>query len=262
MLCSEQYRVPILYKWAGHSSPIKNASSVGGSGPTSNTRFLEPKSLPPQTVCQPVQPFLQGSPKCPTHTDTYTTLRTTSVAIGRIFAQRVALQPLATVNVATCCYYLHQVMPPSQSRLWSQAVGCWPEIPGRQSHCCPCGLAAPELLQTAALPAGHTHIHNRLTALCPGLPGWAGTIKVKPIWILLKQETASGSGIIWATCKSAPRSRQITTPAPHHSVFYRPDALPGAQPTASKHWRHYLHVNETQMQVIDTSPSTSLKTWF
>ena len=39
-------------------------------------------------------------------------------------------------------------------------------------------------------------------------------------------------------CKSAPRSRQITTPAPHHSVFYRPDALPAAQPTASKHWRH------------------------
>jgi len=26
-----------------------------------------------------------------------------------------------------------------------------------------------------------------------------------------------------------------TMPAPHHSVFYRPDALPVAQPTASKH---------------------------
>ena len=36
----------------------------------------------------------------------------------------------------------------------------------------------------------------------------------------------SGSGISWAICKSAPRSRQITTPVPHHSVFYRPDALP------------------------------------
>ena len=31
-----------------------------------------------------------------------------------------------------------------------------------------------------------THTHSRLTALCPGLPGWAGTRKVKPIWILLK----------------------------------------------------------------------------
>ena len=47
----------------------------------------------------------------------------------------------------------------------------------------------------------------------------------------------SGSGVSWAVCKSAPRSRQITTPAPHHSVFYRPDALPATQPTASKHWR-------------------------
>ena len=71
---------------------------------------------------------------------------------------------------------------------------------------------------------------THLTALCPGLPGWAGTRKVKPIWILLKQETVSGSGISWAVCKSAARSRQITTPAPHQSVFYRPDALPAAQP--------------------------------
>ena len=65
----------------------------------------------------------------------------------------------------------------------------------------------------------HTHTHARLTALCPGLTGSAGTRKVKPIWILLKQETVSGNGISWAICKSAPHSRQITTPAPHHSVF-------------------------------------------
>jgi len=30
-------------------------------------------------------------------------------------------------------------------------------------------------------------------------------------------------------------SRQITTPAPHHSDFYRPDALPAVQPTVSLH---------------------------
>ena len=69
----------------------------------------------------------------------------------------------------------------------------------------------------------------------PGLPRQAGTRKVKPIWILLKQETVSGSGVSWTICKSAPRSRQIATLTPHHSVFYRPDALPAAQPTASKH---------------------------
>ena len=55
--------------------------------------------------------------------------------------------------------------------------------------------------------------------------------EVKPIWILLKQETMSGSGISWAICKSASRTRQITIPL----SFYRPDALDAAQPTASKH---------------------------
>jgi len=64
-----------------------------------------------------------------------------------------------------------------------------------------------------------SNTHTRLTALCPGLPGWASTRKVKPIWILLEQETVSGSGTSWAICKSAPRCRQITMPAPHCSVF-------------------------------------------
>ena len=59
----------------------------------------------------------------------------------------------------------------------------------------------------------------------------------------------SGSGISWAICKSAPRSRQITMPTPHHSVFYRPDALPATQPTASKHWRHKSYT----LSVLDNS---------
>jgi len=60
----------------------------------------------------------------------------------------------------------------------------------------------------------------------------AGTEKVKPISILMKQQMM---GWQWhqlhrlqiiCTC-----SRQTVTPAPHHSIFYRPDALPDAQPT-------------------------------
>ena len=51
---------------------------------------------------------------------------------------------------------------------------------------------------------------------------------------------ARDSGISRAICKCAPRSREIATPAPNHSDFYRPDALPAAQPTASKLWRHIL----------------------
>ena len=63
----------------------------------------------------------------------------------------------------------------------------------------------------------HTHPFNGPFL---GLPGWAGTRKVKPIWILLKQETVSGRGISWTVCKSAPRSRQITMSAPHHSLYW------------------------------------------
>ena len=54
---------------------------------------------------------------------------------------------------------------------------------------------------------------------------------------LSEQEVVSGNGISWVICKSAPYPRQITIRAPHHSVFYRPDALPAAQPTVSEHQR-------------------------
>ena len=78
-----------------------------------------------------------------------------------------------------------------------------------------------------------THTQTRLTALCLGLSGWAGTRKVKPICILLKQleqETVTGCGISWAICKSAPCSRQITTPVPHHSIQA---GCPSCHPTNS-----------------------------
>jgi len=65
-----------------------------------------------------------------------------------------------------------------------------------------------------------THTHIRFMAFWSlGLFGWTGTRKVKPLWILLKQETVSCSGISSAICKSAPCPRQITTPAPHDQFF-------------------------------------------
>jgi len=70
-------------------------------------------------------------------------------------------------------------------------------------------------------------------ALCPGLPGQASSLKVKPIWILLKQESE------WQwhqlghmqVCTSLQTDNHAST-AP--VSFYRPDALPAAHPTASK----------------------------
>ena len=114
-------------------------------------------------------------------------------------------------------------------------------------------MAAWPHICTHAWMHARTHAHTHLAAIFPGLPGSAGTRKAKPIWILLKQETVSGSGISWAVCKSAPRTRQITTPVPHHSVFYRLDALPAAQPTAPKHWRH---TSAKKWNKIDAKRST------
>ena len=93
----------------------------------------------------------------------------------------------------------------------------------------------------------YSTLHPRLTALCPGLPRWASTRKVKPIWILLKQQTVSGSGISWAICKSAPRSRQITMPVPHHSVFLRA-GCPSCRPTNSVKALKAKHFSHTEMK--------------
>ena len=109
------------------------------------------------------------------------------------------------VAVATSC--------PSTNRVWCKFQ--LSRIDPARKSCCRQSLMT------------HTHPFN---GPFPGLPRWAGTRKVKPIWILLKQDTMSGSGISWTICRSAPCSRQITTPAHHHSVFYSPDALPVAQP--------------------------------
>ena len=99
----------------------------------------------------------------------------------------------------------------------------------------------------------NTHTHTHLTALCPGLPRWAGTRKVKPIWILLEQETMSGSGISWAICKSAPRSRQITTPALHYSSFSQA-GCPSCHPTNSvkalKELKYNCTVNKLQKTAL------------
>ena len=117
-------------------------------------------------------------------------------------------------HMCASCYQCSRTPKPSTSTHWPRAANMHTQL-----NCI------------------RTDTHIPFNALCPGLPRWAGTRKVKPICIFVKQETVSGSGISWAICKSAPRSRMITTPTPHRSVFYRPDALPAAQPTASKHWR-------------------------
>jgi len=86
------------------------------------------------------------------------------------------------------------------------------------------------LLHTLTTAQGHreprainTQTHICLTALCLGLPVWER--KVKENLDFTEARTVSGSGSSWTVCKSAPHSKQMTIPAPHHSVLYTPDAL-------------------------------------
>ena len=94
----------------------------------------------------------------------------------------------------------------------------------------------------------HTHTHTTVLLLFWNMSRTTRmsryqkgkTRKVKTNLDLLEQEIVSGSSICWAICKSAPQKSQTTMPTSHHSVFYRLDALPVAQPTASKHWRQKI----------------------
>jgi len=79
------------------------------------------------------------------------------------------------------------------------------------------------------------HTYIRLTALCPGLPGVSLYQKGKTN---LDFTGARDSEWQWhqlrhmQVCTSLQTDNHASTPP---LSFYRPDALPAAQPTASKH---------------------------
>ena len=109
-------------------------------------------------------------------------------------------------------------------------------------HCCTSAYITITLLykQTCFLQiiiltfghqAGHAHTHTHTHLFNGTLSGTSRVSwyqKGKTNLDLLEQKTVRGSGNSWVVWKSAPRSWQITMPAPHHLVFYRPDALPAA----------------------------------
>jgi len=80
--------------------------------------------------------------------------------------------------------------------------------------------------------------YTRLTALCPGLPWWAGTRKVKTsgfYWSKRQWVAVASAGPYMQVCTLLQTDNHASTPP---LGFYRPDAFPAAQPTASQHWRH------------------------
>jgi len=73
-------------------------------------------------------------------------------------------------------------------------------------HFCPRKmLILPDKLNNLCIMDRHTHMFNGPFSATTQVSRYQ---KAKPIWILLKQETVSGSGISWAICKCASRFRQ------------------------------------------------------
>jgi len=102
----------------------------------------------------------------------------------------------------------------------------------------------------------HYYIH--FTAFFPGQPGLEGTRNVNHSGFYWSKKRWGGSGISWTMCKSiAPRSRQITTPAPHHSVFTAriPFLPPNQQCQSTEAITLYTceHVYKTQLSKRATS---------
>ena len=85
---------------------------------------------------------------------------------------------------------------------------------------------------------------------------WCHCIPKSPSSVVsFKQETVSGSGISWAIWKSAPRSRQIITPAPHHSVNFWNTAFKNTR----VEWQAYY--KQAKCNTLHPSGGVSIADW-
>jgi len=97
-----------------------------------------------------------------------------------------------------------------------------------------------------------TSHHNHFTALLPGPPRWAGARRE----LLVQGKIDRGRRTDHPQLRATPSG--LTSAHVHHPplFFYRPDALPAAQPTASKHWRqtesknNFWYLNNRQLKLL------------
>jgi len=107
----------------------------------------------------------------------------------------------------------------------------------------------------------HTHTHTLFNGRFSRTTRVSRYQKGKTIWILLKQETVIGSGISWAICKSATRSRETTMPAPHQLISFLQAGCPSCRPTNSvkalKANSLWLKICQKLLQAITNSWQTT-----
>ena len=154
-------------------------------------------------------------------TDTLITILCSPIG-GGVTSRTSCYQLYMTTRKIHFCIYIHC----PENHIWALSTEnqkiCSVNYGSLQWHHLVAETKTQQKCMTTTLLLTHTH----LTALFPALPRWAGTRKANPIWILLEQETVSGSGISWAIRKSAPSSRHITI--------------------ASTHWRQSLLIDSTR----------------
>ena len=118
----------------------------------------------------------------------------------------------------------------------------WRGLPGQSQ----CSATAPARSAHTAAKHKHTsstmtegklnsillHTHTRLTALFPGLPRWASTTKVKPIWFYWskRQWVAVASAGPYASLHLAPDRQPCQHPT---TLFFLQAGCPFCQPTNS-----------------------------
>jgi len=104
-----------------------------------------------------------------------------------------------------------------------------------------------------------TNHHNRFTALFPGPPGWAGARR-ELLDFMVQEKINRGRHNHPAGRHSIRTNQCPPSPSP---IFYRPDALPAAEPTVSKQWRQLVHsIREKTLEFSSTVlPAPSPYLW-
>ena len=81
----------------------------------------------------------------------------------------------------------------------------------------------------------YCYYYNRFTAPFLGPPGWADARR-ELLDFMVQGKINTGRHTDHPAGRHSIQTNQCSPPP--FPIFYRPDALPAAQPTVSKHWRH------------------------
>ena len=106
-------------------------------------------------------------------------------------------------------------------------------------------------------------IHNHFTALFSGAPGW-GCARREPLDFMVQGKINRGGHTDHPAGRHSIRTNQC--PPPPNPHFYRPEALPAAQPTAWKHWKacqyyRIFPIHSNIIKSIHNSHSPHTKIW-